>query len=136
MLPQRFTYPSPGFSHYWNEGAGKNLLAKLGAVPNREAIEQNAALLMEADTLADEVIKEVFEKMGFHQAGVMIDNALNNGIKAVPNAPECLQQLFVEAETIPAWLNMDWLNTGSSFCFVYRYPRPHHPAQLLPDGRL
>ena len=115
-IPQRFTYPSPGFSHYWSQPVGSRMLAKLTVVPTEQEVRSYGQLLMEADTLADMVIKEVFEKLGFQQASKMIDEALDHGIDNVPNAPDCLRQLFVEANTIPDWLDEELLKAGSAFC--------------------
>src|SRR5258708_4367748 len=116
MLPNRFTYPSPGFSHYWNEGGGKKMLRQLGRVPAKDEVELHAELLLEADGLADKVVKEVFEAMGFQKAHLMIEEALNSGIGSVKDAPECLKELFRAAETLPVWLDADLLNAGSEFC--------------------
>ena len=92
MLPKRFVYPSPGFSHYWTEGVGKELLKKIDNIPGKEAIEENGKLLMQYDVIGDNVITEVFEKMGFHRAGQLIDQALNNGIESIENPPQSLVQ--------------------------------------------
>ena len=115
-LPRRFTYPSPGFSYYWQEETGQRMLQLLDAVPTEQEAEQYAQLFMEADVLADTVIKDVFEKVGFREAVKMLDEALNNGIESVKNAPECLEQIFEQANTIPEWLNSELLKAGSSFC--------------------
>ena len=116
MLPKRFVYPSPGFSHYWTEGVGKELLKKIDNIPGKEAIEENGKLLMQYDVIGDNVITEVFEKMGFHRAGQLIDQALNNGIESIENPPQSLVQLFAEADNIPQWLDADLLKTGAQFC--------------------
>ncbi|MDB5282188.1 MAG: hypothetical protein JWO06_1263 [Bacteroidota bacterium] len=115
-LPKRFTYPSPGFSHYWNQGVGRKMLQQLKEVPSENDVEQYAQLLLEADTLADTVIKQVYEVLGFQQATKMIDEGLEKGIENIKDAPPCLQQLLKEADTIPNWLNPELLNAGSDFC--------------------
>ena len=116
ILPQRVTYPSPGFAHYWSQPVGAKMLQRLGIVPVQSEVEAYGQLLMDADELADEVMKEVYEKLGYQQASAMIEDALDNGIGGVNDAPVCLQQLFAEVETIPAWLNTELLDAGSSFC--------------------
>ena len=116
MLPKRFVYPSPGFSEYWKEGAGKKMLEKLGSLPGKEEIEQSGELFLEYDLIVDRVIKEVFDVMGFHKAHGLIEQALNHGIGAVINPPESLLQLFAEADAIPGWLNEHLLKTGSEYC--------------------
>ena len=116
MLPKRFVYPSPGFSHYWLEGAGKKMLEKIDAVPTKEAIEKNGELLLQYDLIADDVITGVFEKMGFKVAGELIDKALNEGINSLSGPPESLIRLFDEADNIPNWVDKDLLKSGSEFC--------------------
>ncbi len=116
MLPKRFTYPSPGFSHYWQHGAGRGMLKKLDSVPTKESIEENGKLLMEYDELGDRVIKEVFEKFGFHKASTLIDEALNKGLHSVNDVPDSVRQLFAQTDTVPDWANKDLLHAGSLFC--------------------
>ncbi len=116
MLPQRFVYPSPGFSEYWKDGAGKKMLEKLDSLPGKEEIEQSGRLFLEYDLVGDRVIKEVFDVMGFHKAHALIEQALKNGISSVPEPPESLVQLFAEADYMPDWLNPDLLKTGSEYC--------------------
>ncbi len=86
------------------------------SVPAKEEIEANGKLLLQYDLIGDRVINEVFEKLGFKQATGLIDQALNNGIDSVKDAPESLVQLFAEADKIPDWLNQDLLKTGSEYC--------------------
>jgi len=116
MVPKRFTYPSPGFSHYWNYGAGTRMLRKLDKVPDKESIERNAAWLMECDEPADRVITEVFEKIGFHKASELIHEALTKGLHSINDVPESVAFLFRQAEAVPDWVDKDLLATGSCFC--------------------
>ena len=116
MLPKRFVYPSPGFSQYWKESSGKKMLEKLSGIPSAQEIEESGKLYMEYDLPGDRVIREVFETMGFRQAHALIEQALNNGIGSVKEAPESLVQLFADAEAIPDWLEPDLLDIGSLFC--------------------
>lgn len=116
MVPRRFTYPSPGFNHYWTHGRGKKILKKIPAVPARAEVEAYASLLMQSDALADTVITEVFDRFGFKDAHQMIETALDKGIAEVPDAPESLKQLLKQSNNKPEWLNEDLLNAGSDFC--------------------
>lgn len=116
MLAKRFTYPSPGFSHYWNYGAGNKMLKKINHVSGKEEIEKFAELLYEYDITGDNVIQELYIKTGYHKANELIDTALEKGIDSVNDAPVCLKQLFKEVDKVPEWLDMDLLNSGSQFC--------------------
>ncbi|MFY9307752.1 MAG: oxygenase MpaB family protein [Bacteroidia bacterium] len=116
MLPKRFTYPSPGFSHYWEQGAGKKMLDKLKHIPNRVEIESYATLLFEKDELADEIVKGIFEKDGYQKSHQLLNELLVKGAGAVPSVPSLFRQLFKEIDTPPSWLNYELLETGSAFC--------------------
>ena len=118
MLPSRFTYPSPGFSHYWNEGFGSTMLQKLSKIPDKKAIEEQATLLQEYDQAADAVIHELYEKKGFRKSGILVEQALEEGILSLPTGEtsDSLHALFKEAEAIPDWLNWDELENGAAFC--------------------
>lgn len=116
MLPQRFTYPSPGFSDYWQQGAGKKMLEKLKHIPGLSEIEEYAKLLFERDELGDEIVKEVFEKEGYQKSHQLLNELLVKGIDAIPSAPTPLQTLFNDIDTPPSWLNNELLEAGSAFC--------------------
>ena len=116
LLPQRFTYPSPGFSHYWNVGKGEIKLKQLANIPSEKEIRKSAELLWESDILADEVIKDVYEKLGYQKASKLIDEILENGIDTVNDIPESVKQLFIELDNCPEWLNEELLEIGSGFC--------------------
>ena len=116
MLPERFVYPSPGFSRYWKEGAGKKMIAKLDRVPTLQEIEEEGKLYLQYDLIGHKVITEVYETQGFHRANALIDQALNHGIQSIENPPPAVVELFAEAEKIPDWLNPQLLKTGSEYC--------------------
>src|SRR5689334_18460232 len=116
MFPKRFTYPSPGFSHYWQSGVGNKLLHKLGRVPLKQEVEDYARLLMQYDSQADNIVKEVFEKKGHQTAFQMLNDILNNGIASVNDAPECIKELFLQIDVEPAWLDKNLCDAGAAFC--------------------
>lgn len=116
MIPNRFTYPSPGFEFYWKHGRGRKMLAKLDEIPSKEHIAQHIPLLFEFDSLADEVVRETYLKLGYQQTESLLNTILESGIEAAPEAPECLKKLFLEVTAIPAWLDWTKLEHGSAFC--------------------
>lgn len=116
MTPKRFVYSSPDFDFYWKNGHGKKLLDKLEKIPSREEIELHIPKLFEYDTLADEVIREIYLKKGFKEADMLLQRVLANGIETVPEAPDCLKKLFQEMEFIPEWLDEVKLKKGVAFC--------------------
>jgi hypothetical protein len=116
MKPSRFIYPSPGFDYYWKNGHGRKMLKKLKNVPERKSIEEKIPMLFEFDSLADDVIKEVYLKVGFREADTLLENIFSNGIDSVSNVPECLRKLFSQVNELPAWLDKNKLENGSAFC--------------------
>lgn len=116
MNPSRFIYPSPGFENYWTNGNGNKMLKKLKSIPDQNTIEKNMSMLFEFDSLADEVINEVYFKLGFKEADGLIETIFAKGINDVPNVPESLKILFNQAETIPMWLDRDKSELGAAFC--------------------
>jgi hypothetical protein len=116
LTPTRFIYPSPDFDYYWKQGHGKKMIAKLDKIPTQTEIEKHIPKLFEFDSLADEVIRDIYLKNGFKEADNLIQNALKNGIDSVPDAPICLQNLFSEMEKTPDWLDPQILKNGVDFC--------------------
>lgn len=116
MEPARFTYPSPGFSQYWNKGRGKALLKLLDSIPEEPEIKACLPLLFQADDLADAVIREVYQTMGFQQANTLIDTALEHYPVIPEETPESLQQLLHEFHHIPEWLNNEKMEIGAALC--------------------
>nr|WP_294859221.1 oxygenase MpaB family protein [uncultured Fluviicola sp.] len=115
MIPARFYYPSPGFSIYWETGNGKGLAKKLiGTFPGKEEIAQFIPRLFETDQLADQVIREVYQKHGFKQADQWINQLLDG--EKIANVPDSLNQLVAEITTKPTWLNEGLLEQGSMLC--------------------
>jgi hypothetical protein len=116
MRPQRFFYPSPGFSDYWQNGVGRNLLAKIEQTPSYQEIESYSKLLLETDTLADEIVRDVFEKIGYKEGHQLLNEILSNDRNTTKPFPPALQKLADELNQPPAWLNRELLEKGSSFC--------------------
>jgi len=111
----RFYYPSPGFSIYWESGNGKELAKRLiGTFPEKEEIEQFIPRLFETDSLADQVIREVYQKHGFKQADQWINQLLDG--EKIADVPDSLNQLVAEITMKPAWLNEELLEQGAMLC--------------------
>lgn len=115
MIPSRFYYPSPGFSIYWESGNGKKLAKRLnGNFPEKAEIDRLIPRLFETDTLADQVIREVYQAHGFRQADSWIE-ALLNGKEDV-ECPESLKVLVRQTTEMPSWLNLELLEDGARLC--------------------
>jgi hypothetical protein len=116
MLPQRFSYPSPGFSDYWQNGPGKKMLEKLGFVPNQKEVEAYGKLLFEYDSVADELVKNVFEKDGYQKSHQLLNELLMHGMSPEKAIPDLLKNLFEKLDHPPAWLDEKLMEAGSAFC--------------------
>ncbi|MGB3947313.1 MAG: DUF2236 domain-containing protein, partial [Bacteroidia bacterium] len=116
MRPQRFFYPSPGFSDYWQNGVGRNLLAKINKIPSYLEIENYSKLLLETDSLADEIVRDVFEKIGYKEAHQLLNDLLTPETSKNKEFPLALQKLATELNQAPTWLNKKLLAKGSAFC--------------------
>lgn len=114
QIPERFVFPSEGFEHYWTEGHGKALLNKIDRVPTLEDIQKYIPKLFEQDVLADEVVRELYLKLGYKEADSILQKVLKSGIDS--ETPECLVQLFTQMETIPIWFDKEKFYKGATFC--------------------
>jgi len=73
--------------------------------------DKYAALLWRADPLADAVV-EAFARMREEDWRPMLDLALDQGIGAVPSAPEALRALFAQLDDVPFWVDADQCDLG------------------------
>lgn len=115
-LPQRYTYPSPGFSEHWSHGSGKRMLSQLSSIPDQSQIQNASHYYWECDTLSDEIIRDVFQPMGYRKAHELFNDILKQGVDQLPNAPESLRTLFQETQKPPDWLDEELLEKGAAFC--------------------
>lgn len=116
MIPARFAFPSPGFSWYWQQASGRKMLKKLGRTPLEEEIAQNIPLLFQVDELADRVVEEVYEKLGFQPANALLEQFFHQGLMAKTDFPASMAALFAEVDAAPLWLDYDLLEEGAAFC--------------------
>src|SRR6476620_1332513 len=116
MIPTRHIFPSPGFDHYWKHGRGKKVIRKLKDIPQKSEIDQHIPKLFEIDSIADEVINEVYFKLGFPAADKLVNDAIANGIDSIKDPPLSLVKLFVSVNVIPEWLDKNKIEAGAAFC--------------------
>jgi hypothetical protein len=86
------------------------LLGKKG-LPTVGQMDHYRELLMQGDPL-DEQLADWAEKAGFMRARAMLDTALDEGIAAVPQAPDFLKALFAQLDAEPLWLDRGLLELG------------------------
>src|SRR5688572_4490992 len=73
--------------------------------------DKYAGLLKVADPPADDVVK-AFSQLPSGRGRKMLDKALDEGIKAVPEAPPALRRLFAQLDDVPLWVDWDELDRG------------------------
>ena len=113
--PYRFTINTSSFAHYWNEGLGVQLLAKLGYIPDLEIAEKLIPFLFDWDREADQLVLDLHDKIGFKQA----DLSLSAFLKGQPLAvyeKEVINNFFEKIDLKPSWLDAEMLNRGSELC--------------------
>jgi len=116
FVPERYTYPSPGFSEYWQLGGGKKLLKKIAAIPSEADVKAYTVRYNECDSSADAVITGVFETLGHKRTHELLNEIIEEGTEKYSDIPPALQQLITEAETIPSWLDPVLMEDGAAFC--------------------
>ena len=87
-----------------------------------ETVRTWAAMYYDADPVAEAFIDEVYMTKGQKAGRAMVDQALEEGVDRVLNAPESLLRLFEEVETAPDWLDPKLIERGAR---VFRNWRSH-----------
>ncbi|MDI1301159.1 MAG: oxygenase MpaB family protein [bacterium] len=108
--------------HYWqNMGTPRVKRARMvfrrmfGFEPDlsEDLVRQYAASYYDADPLAEAFVDEAYLQGDPVKGRAMLDLALEQGLSAVPDAPESLRNLFAGREVAPAWLDLDLAREGA-----------------------
>ncbi len=97
--PTRFRDPLDGGS--WNERL--NWMAGRWR-PDAGLVDTFRRAHFEGDARADALV-EWMHATGMRESMTMFDQALEHGVRSVPNAPEPLRAFIEEIEAVPSWLN-------------------------------
>lgn len=120
--PSLSTSRIPGEFHYWKNldtprvKRGRMVFKRMfGFDPElpREVIETYAESYYAADPAAEAFVDEVYLQGDPKTGRAMLDRALEQGIEAVPDAPESMKRLFAEREQPPAWLDIARVEQGA-----------------------
>jgi hypothetical protein len=114
-LPERYTYPSPGFSAYWANSTGIKLLKKLGYRPDEASVRQYAALYWEGDEAVDTLIRKYFTGASHSHAYSWMESCIKGEDHNKHQIPEDFQSFFHDLEQVPAWVQPDLLEIGAQF---------------------
>lgn len=68
--------------------------------------------LFKGDPLADATVAAL-SKLSCGKATKVLNQLLNEGSAAVPDAPEALRELFAQLETVPLWVDWERVDRGS-----------------------
>lgn len=82
--------------------------------PTREEYDRLVAALQEGDPPMDALLDWMYQ-VGMSQARPLFERALEQGIDAVPDAPDPLKTFFADMEREPEWLDRDLLDQGVRF---------------------
>ena len=78
-----------------------------------EQAEKYADYLLQTDPLADRVVA-AFREMPGSAGARLLDQALDDGIESVPDAPQALRDLFAQLDDVPFWVDWQLLDRGGA----------------------
>ncbi|NNH73605.1 DUF2236 domain-containing protein [Nocardia uniformis] len=82
--------------------------------PSEDLVHSFAAAYYQADPVGEAFVDEVYlGELGPKAGRAMLDQALEHGVRSVPNAPPSLIRLFEEFETAPRWLDPELVAEGA-----------------------
>ena len=113
--PFRFKHNTSAFAHYWTEGIGVDLLAKLQKSLDLKQAEGNIPLLYQSDELADKLVEAVHLKFGFAAGHRMLIDYLDNRALA-QYVRFIFDDFFAQIKPEPDWVDWDLLAVGQRFC--------------------
>jgi hypothetical protein len=110
------------FDAYWDalerpafkrrRAVGRRVLG-FDLVPPDETVREFAHGYYDADPVAEAFVDEVYLGRSPNEGRRMLDQALRDGVDAVPDAPESMRRLFAESERDPDWLDPDRVEIGA-----------------------
>lgn len=114
-IPYRFKLNTSSFAYYWTEGVGKELLNKLGFKPDIDNAKQFIPLLYQWDNRADQIIHELYGKIGIVAANKSLFNHMDNQ-PLPPDESTVWNDFFKDIDLNPDWLDKNKLQKGSELC--------------------
>lgn len=108
----RYQQNTSSFQYYWNQGIGAELLKKLPSKPVLTQADLLYPYLFQGDAASDQLIEELFDKLGFAQAQNLVKQYIYDPT-AVPAAYQgCLANYFQQLQRKPSWLDTTLLKQG------------------------
>jgi hypothetical protein len=83
-------------------------------LPNDEQIAALAHGYYDADPVAEAFVDDVYLTRGSVAGRELLDEAMSNGVRSIPDAPVSMVRLFTEFEHDPSWLDRDLAERGAA----------------------
>ncbi len=109
--PGHFTKRDTQMFNRWTASLGKLFFGKPVA-PTDAHYDAFARMTLEGDPSADRVVAW-FRDVGFMEGRRQLDLALDQGIGALDNPPQCLIDFFNEIDAEPVWLDRELLDVAA-----------------------
>lgn len=104
------------FKNYWENGNGKQLLDWAATQPNIPTYHRYLPLYRQIDEVADDVVKDTYQKLNYAQASGIIQKYSKESISENDDRPESVKKLFLQMQEIPDWFDVNLANIGARFC--------------------
>lgn len=110
-IPQRYKINTTSFHNYWKKGAGVQLLQQLGFTPDIKKAESFIPYLFEYDAVADKVVHELYNKIGFAKAHGQLKLFMEQ--QPIDATAEIIfKEFFNTIDFNPPWLDPDKIDKG------------------------
>lgn len=115
MAPSAFRYPPCPDSGHARLRSRVRRLTRIDLLPSDEVAAAFVAGLTVGDPVAERFVAETYHgDVGARRARELVEHAQQDGIDAVPEAPESMRALFDEFERMPSWADPDLIEQGAA----------------------
>ena len=104
------------FQNFWSHGNGRELKDWSKAELSFQNFEKFAPLYYQVDELGDQVVKDTFFQMPFHEAMKLIETSCREPFSDKTELPDSLKELLNLTQEKPTWLNNELLKSGAELC--------------------
>jgi len=81
--------------------------------PKDAIVQAFGEMYYDADPLAEAFVADAFDGLHSREGWAMLDQAIEQGVASVPDAPASLHALFADIETPPSWFQPDRVERGA-----------------------
>jgi hypothetical protein len=114
--------PAPTEFRYWDRVGDRRVqlarrawqaLWRFDPQPSQELVQRFGEGYYDADPVAEAFVDEVYMGRGANEGRRLLDQALEQGVDSVADAPESMVRLFEEFERDPPWLDREQVELGA-----------------------